>query len=111
MNLFERINYLAQQKGITVNKVQQDLHMGNYVINRWDGRANPRINTLIQVADYFEVSLDYLVGKTTCQTIQPSEFQESTYEIAQIIEDMNLQSRDTKLVVEFLAALQNYRNE
>lgn len=111
MNLFERIEFLCQKKGITVNKLQTDLNMGNYVIYKWDGRTNPRIDTLIQVADYFGVSLDYLAGKSDYQTIQPPEYQESTYEIADIIEDIHLKPREAKLVVDFLKALKDYCDE
>lgn len=111
MNLFERIEFLCQKRGITVNKVQTDLEMGNYVIYKWDGRVNPRIDTLIQVANYLDVSLDYLTGKSNCETVQPPEYQESTYEIANILENMHLKPRETKLIVDFLEALKNYCNE
>ena len=43
----------------------RDLHMSQNTISRYEnGEREPGITELIHIADYFRVSIDYLVGRT-----------------------------------------------
>ena len=46
-------------------KMAMDLHMSQNTISRYEnGEREPGVAELIRIADYFHVSIDYLVGRT-----------------------------------------------
>ena len=56
---------LRKEKGISQLKLAMDLNMTQNTISRYEtGEREPGINELIKLADYFDVSIDYLVGRT-----------------------------------------------
>ncbi len=60
-----RLKQLRKRKGLSQLKVAMDLNMNQNTISRYEnGEREPGIRELIQLADYFNVSLDYLVGRT-----------------------------------------------
>ena len=58
-NLIDRIEQAIQRKGVTFNRVEHDCGLGGGTIKRWT-RQSPRFDKLIAVAQYLDVSLDYL---------------------------------------------------
>lgn len=65
MIFFERLNELIKQKGVTRTTLTKELHIGANQIKYWENNGNvPDGLTLIKLADYFNVSVDYLLGKT-----------------------------------------------
>ena len=55
---------LRKEKGISQLKLAMDLNMTQNTISRYEtGEREPGINELIKLADYFDVSIDYLVGR------------------------------------------------
>lgn len=63
MMLFERIKQLADQKKLSIRQLEENLGYGNGTISRWK-KTKPGIDKLEKVADYFNVSTDYLLGRT-----------------------------------------------
>lgn len=60
-----RIRELRNERHITQLKLALDLHMSQNTISRYEsGEREPGIAELIRIADYFHVSIDYLVGRT-----------------------------------------------
>lgn len=60
--MLEKVKYLCKINGKTVAKVEKDLGFSNKLLYRWD-KGNPTINNVKAVADYFNVSVDYLCGR------------------------------------------------
>lgn len=60
--ILEKVKKLCEKKGISVNKLEDELRLGNSTICKWN-ESSPRVETLIKVADYFGVSLDYFRDK------------------------------------------------
>ena len=55
---------LRKEKGISQLKLAMDLNMTQNTISRYEtGEREPGINELIKIADYFDVSVDYLLGR------------------------------------------------
>ena len=53
---------LRQLKGISQRKLGDDLNVCNQTISFWEnGSREPDLDTLIQIAEYFDVSLDSLL--------------------------------------------------
>ena len=61
MDLYEKIKELAKQKKVSIRQVEEKLGIANGTIRRW-GKTNPSVKTVKSVADYFNVSVDYLLG-------------------------------------------------
>ncbi|WP_430597349.1 helix-turn-helix domain-containing protein [Enterococcus sp. AZ177] len=63
MTTFERIKLLAKNQGKSLNKVEEELGYGKNVLYRLKN-SNPSTERLEEIADYFDVSVDYLLGRT-----------------------------------------------
>ena len=61
--LVDRIGATIKEKGLTFNRVEHDCGLGNGTIKRWGGQS-PRLDKLVRVSEYLDVSLDYLVFGT-----------------------------------------------
>lgn len=64
----EKIKELAQKQGISLQKVAEDLGYSiNYLYTLKE--KTPKSDRLQEIADYFNVSTDYLLGRTDNPTI------------------------------------------
>ncbi|HIU68014.1 MAG TPA: helix-turn-helix transcriptional regulator [Candidatus Caccomorpha excrementavium] len=62
---FERIRNLREDKDITQTQMAEYLYIKQTTYSKYErGTINIPVDTLIRLADYFDVSLDYLVGRT-----------------------------------------------
>lgn len=60
-----RLKELRKQKNISQLKLAMDLNMNQNSISRYEnGERQADYKTLILIADYFNVSIDYLLGRT-----------------------------------------------
>ena len=60
-----RLKQLRTQRGISQLKLAMDLNMNQNTISRYETMERQAdYETLICFAEYFEVSLDYLLGRT-----------------------------------------------
>lgn len=58
--LVDRLKDEATRKGLTFNRIEKEIGLGNGTIKRWNDQS-PRLDKLTAVAQYVGVSLDYLV--------------------------------------------------
>lgn len=66
-----RLKELRRAKGISQLKLALALNTNQNTISRYEtGEREPGIHELIQLADYFDVSVDYLLERTDNPTIQ-----------------------------------------
>lgn len=73
MNIKERIKDLCKKKGITVNKLETELGFGTGYISKLD-KSTPNAKKIQTIADYFNVSVDYLMnGKDLQFSIEMAE--------------------------------------
>lgn len=69
MTLVERVKKLCSDQKITLAELERKTNLSNGVIRRWDEKT-PGIDKLQKVADYFDVSTDYLLGRTNSKKIE-----------------------------------------
>ena len=62
MTLVEKIRVLARQRDLSLPQLEQELGLGNGTISRWRS-SSPNTEKLQKIADYFNVSMDYLLGR------------------------------------------------
>ena len=61
----ERLKELRREKNLLQSELAKDLHVCKSAISGWEiGRNQPNYDLLIEIAEYFEVTIDYLLGKT-----------------------------------------------
>ena len=66
MEIFaERIRELRLEHGLTQEEVGEIIGVKRYSVYSYEkGRACPEMKGLVALADYFDVSMDYLAGRT-----------------------------------------------
>ncbi|TVW13474.1 helix-turn-helix transcriptional regulator [Streptococcus pneumoniae] len=69
---FDKIKELADKQGISINILEEKLGYGTNTLYRLK-RSNPSSKVLKEIADYFNVSADYLLGRTDNPAIAGSD--------------------------------------
>ncbi|MBE6909524.1 MAG: helix-turn-helix transcriptional regulator [Ruminococcaceae bacterium] len=59
---FDRIKALCDEKGVKISNLLSELGMSPGNLTRWKNGTVPDGNTLVKLAQYFDVSTDYLLG-------------------------------------------------
>lgn len=62
LTLVDRIRTLAKQRDMSLPQLEVELGLGNGTISRWR-TSSPNTDKLQKIADYFNVSMDYLLGR------------------------------------------------
>ena len=66
-----RLKEIRKSKGISQLKMAMDLNTNQNTISRYEtGEREPGISELIKIADYFNVSVDYILERTNNPNIQ-----------------------------------------
>ena len=59
-----KIQELRIMKKMTQRELAQQIGVKNYIVANWEqGRTEPSLRDLTDLADFFECSIDYLVGR------------------------------------------------
>lgn len=60
-----RIKELRTERGLTQKQLAEKIGVKNYTVANWEqGRTVPAIEDLIELSDFFECSIDFLIGRT-----------------------------------------------
>ena len=59
---FDKYSELCKKKGKTPTGVAIELNVSRATVNYWKNGNVPKQDTLIKIANYFNVSVDYLLG-------------------------------------------------
>lgn len=84
----EKIKKLCDEQNITFAELERRIEISNGQIRRWD-KVSPKNENLLKVAEYFNVSLDYLNNRTKIRSVveQTCEDEKEPHTIAAHIED------------------------
>lgn len=105
---FQRVQLLAEREGITIKDLQQLLGFGKTALYKWNSPAIPQVDSLIKIADYFHVSVDYLVGRTDNPSFEDITYKQSTLRIIEELEKMELSNLDEQTIVDHLQIFHQY---
>lgn len=72
--MVNRIKKLCKDKGISIQKLEQEVGLSNGSIGKWD-ISSPKADNLKKIASYFGVSIDYLSGLTNYPKELPGAFE------------------------------------
>jgi len=75
MELNERLKLLRTEKGLTMDMLVWDINskygidLNKGLVSKWENGINePSLRYATYLAQYYDVSLDYLIGLTDCKT-------------------------------------------
>lgn len=60
--LLKKIQDLCAERGANLSKLERECGLANATIRRWD-TSSPSVENLAKVADYFDVSVDFLLDR------------------------------------------------
>ncbi len=77
----EQIAFLRKQKGLTQEELANALGVTNQAVSKWESaQCCPNIQLLPQIADYFGVTIDELMGHTaTIHTTQKDFYSDKMF--------------------------------
>lgn len=101
MPLVQLVKDLCEEHGETLASLERKMDFGNGTIRKWD-KATPSGDKLAKVADYFDVSIDYLLGRT--KSTQPEADTKN-------LEDQLLQSGANPNIIMIARAGQKMSND
>lgn len=103
MTLNESIRTLRRERSMTQEQLAEAMNVSAAAVSKWEnGQSVPDIAVLTALADFFEVSLDALVG----YTIQPCRREEAVERICRLTR----QKRYPEAIQEAKEALRRYPN-
>jgi len=86
--MYEIFEQLLQRNGVTAYKISQDTGIGQSTLSAWKmGKSNLKADKLQILADYFGVTVDYLMNGDRTQEIDSYYLNPETRQIAQEIFD------------------------
>lgn len=69
MNLGELLTMLRKEKGFLQKDVADYLHLTVATVSNYEKNVRmPNLDTLVRLADLYDVSTDYLLQRTTCRS-------------------------------------------
>lgn len=111
MNFAQILTNLREEKGVYQKELASHLNVSIATISNYEnGVHHPDLDTLCQIADYFGVTTDYLLGRS------PYVFDTNTlarpltkdYTVADFLDTtLNLSKRDISSLLEFADYLKN----
>lgn len=65
MEFYERMRSLRKEKGMTQRQMADELGVGYRALQCYEyNERYPDVPGLVAIADYFDISLDYLMGRS-----------------------------------------------
>ena len=62
--IIQRINELLKSEGLNQSKLANRIGVNQSTVCNWlNGKKEPSIESLWKLADFFDVSVDYLIGR------------------------------------------------
>ena len=108
MTLVEKVRELCERHEITFAALERRLDFGNGTIRKWDN-ATPSGDKLAKVADFFNVSVDYLLGRQ--EPVPPNGLSNIYFSIAKDAQDQGIDPEDIRFMIEFIKKSKEKRND
>lgn len=100
MSFYKRLIGLIEEKNLTIRKVERECGLANASIRRWETQS-PRLDSVVSVANYLQVSVDYLALGSCDKTTQEGpdvDLEEVKREQGLVCDGSPLDAEETDLV-------------
>ena len=99
-----RLKELREENKISQQKLADTLGVKQSTVGMWEnGKNKPEFDTLIKISEYFDVSVDYLLGKTNKKMPADLAANERDLETAKLLS--RLSASEAERVRDFVAGL------
>lgn len=83
----KRLRYLRERKGLAQKYVAEKIGVKNNTLSGYEsGRREPDSDTLSRLADFYEVTTDFLLGRSDEPSLTEKEYYEALAEYRELIE-------------------------
>lgn len=107
--MYDNFVKIVQEKGLTAYRVAKDTGISPTVFSDWkSGKSSPKIDKIKKIADYLNVSEDYLMGNT--ENPQPIDEQLSGLDFALYGETKDLTDEEKEKILEFIKFTKSQRD-
>ncbi|EPU19403.1 MULTISPECIES: helix-turn-helix domain-containing protein [Streptococcus] len=92
----ERLKELRKDRGFTnQTSIAKDLGISQQTYSQWEsGKREPSKSTLEKLADFFNVSTDYLLGKTNNKDIRKNELEQAEFLFRTTVSELKLNEKE-----------------
>lgn len=92
-----RFAQLRKEKGFTQESVAHQLHITAQAVSKWENDTSlPDVGMLEKIADLFETTVDYLLGRSTPEVVQIPQHQKK--DINKLVFRIHIVSKEGDLV-------------
>jgi len=99
MDILERIKKLAASRNLSINSLEEKLGFARGYLYTWK-KKTPGIDRVQKVADFFDVSVDYLLGKSDIE--KPKSVELTDNDVIMTFEGKPIQEEDRELIKRLL---------
>ena len=95
-----KLQELRIQAGLTQRELAEKIGVKNYTVANWEqNRTEPSIKDLVDLADFFEVSIDYLIGRENDlgEIIISKNLTDSQIKLLSLFNSLNEERKETIL--------------
>ena len=93
MDMRERVQDLCKKNGISVSKLEKTLGFGNGYISKLD-QSTPNTSKIKLIADYFNVSIDYIITGEEKHPIPVPKMTDEYYKLISIYSNLSETDRN-----------------
>lgn len=68
ITLYDRIKMLCERNHVTLQQLEDACGLGNGTVSKWKTKSTPSIDKVVKIATFFNVSVDFLSGRTDIET-------------------------------------------
>lgn len=105
---YEKIKELADKRGISLTKLEEDLGYSRNTIYKLKSQK-PNAERISEIADYFHVSTDYLLGRTNNLSVEEIELDDLDNRIM-LFDGKPLSDDDKKAIKGIIEGYLNSKN-
>lgn len=108
----DRLKELRKSRNITQTDFARSFHISNGTIGNWEsGKREPNLETMQKIADYFNVTVDYLIGRSDNHSDQnPLDRQLEGIDFALWGEVRDLTDDEKRDIIEFVKFKKSQRS-
>lgn len=94
---------LRLEKDLSQDKIAEELDVSSSLVSKWENnQSTPAPEMLEYIADYFNVSVDYLIGRSKYKNLEPDN---SELENALFSKAKELSDADKKVILDVMNAI------
>lgn len=106
--LYENIELLRKERRLSLRALQDQTGISKSAISKWKIEGSlPSLDSLLVLSDYFDVSLDYLLGRCSNRLSHKDSLRGTTRKIMQTAETLELSEESTDIIKLMRSMMQN----